>query len=608
MAADDDPSTPSLRRERHAGALLALALELPAAETNYHPGRELAHGGMGSVLTAHDEKLGRDVAMKVMLRPEASEAERQRFLQEARVLGQLAHPNIVPIHDLARDERGRLFFTMKLVQGRTLNDVLRQLQAGDAETVARYPLTKLLTIFQKTCDAVAFAHSRGIIHRDLKPQNIMVGEFGEVLVMDWGLAKILPAGVAAESVGRTSAPGEATPMAVAGTATGASQLDSGALNSAATDANGGYATLEGALLGTPNFMSPEQAEGRISELDARADIYSLGGILYALLTLRAPVEGESLAEILANVKRGLITPPSAFNASRSDIRTHRRPGGELLGLRRIIPLPHLPDGRVPAALSAVAMKALRPDKPQRYQDVAAFSAEVEAYQGGFATLAEKANALTLLRLFVQRHKALTVAAAIIVLLSFGFMAKVISSEERATQNAERAEINAKSAEQSDAKAQATLADLRRTAPTFAQLAAQLVSEQKFPEALEKIAFAVALDPANADHWLLQGNILQSLFRFDAARDAYLAVLQRKPGHPFATENLEVTAAIVADVRETQNLPGPELLAKLHAVVQRQGRTAEAIALLRVLGRASTPPLPRRRTHSAAAIPVLPSKH
>ncbi len=158
----------------------------------YRPGREIARGGMGAVLDARDQKLGRSVAMKVMLRRNASEEEQQRFLQEARVLGQLAHPNIVPVHDVGTDEQGRLFYTMKLVVGVTLHEVIGKLKAGDKDTLAKYPLNALLTIFQKVCDAVAFAHSRGIIHRDLKPQNIMVGEFGEVLVMDWGLRRSCP--------------------------------------------------------------------------------------------------------------------------------------------------------------------------------------------------------------------------------------------------------------------------------------------------------------------------------------------------------------------------------------------------------------------------------
>ncbi len=164
----------------------------------YAPGREIARGGMGAVIDARDNKLGRSVAMKVMLQPGAGEAQRRRFLQEARVLASQAHPNIVPVYDLGTDSQGRPFYTMKLVQGVTLDQVIVKLRAGDKDAVKRYPLNALLIIFEKACDAVAFAHSRGIIHRDLKPQNVMVGEFGEVMVMDWGLAKALPGNPAAE--------------------------------------------------------------------------------------------------------------------------------------------------------------------------------------------------------------------------------------------------------------------------------------------------------------------------------------------------------------------------------------------------------------------------
>ena len=190
---------------------------------------------MGAVLSAVDQKLARSVAMKVMLRRNASEEEEQRFLQEARVLGQLAHPNIVPVHDLGTDVQGRHFYTMKLVQGVTLHEILGKLKAGDQETVAKYPLNALLTVFQKVCDAVAFAHSRGIIHRDLKPQNIMVGEFGEVLVMDWGLAKHLDD----EHHAKTEAD---RAQAIEGFTE---------LSDAELAAGSGSLTLEGAVMGSP---------------------------------------------------------------------------------------------------------------------------------------------------------------------------------------------------------------------------------------------------------------------------------------------------------------------------------------------------------------------
>ncbi|MFM8468520.1 MAG: serine/threonine-protein kinase [Limisphaerales bacterium] len=284
------------------GAVLA-----PTSGSPYRARRELARGGMGAVLDAQDCKFGRSVAMKVMLRGgNASEEEKQRFLQEARVLGQLAHPNIVPAHDLGADEHGRLFYTMKLVRGVTLADVLNRLRDGEAATLARYPLSQLLTIFLKVCDGVAFAHSRGVIHRDLKPANIMVGDFGEVLVMDWGLAKILPEspaallpaaefphGAGASPAAPTSVADEtllASPASPAGAAIVTSTLPSAGalppspLPEAVSDRllpmpSSTHLTMEGTVLGTPNYLSPEQAAGAGAPIDARADVYSLGAIL-----------------------------------------------------------------------------------------------------------------------------------------------------------------------------------------------------------------------------------------------------------------------------------------------------------------------------------------
>src|SRR5262249_29593447 len=155
----------------------------------YAIGREVARGGMGAIREAEHVSLRRKVAMKVMLSgKQASRDAALRFEREAQVLAQLEHPNIVPIHDLGIDEQGQVFYTMKFVKGVTLKNVLEEIKTSNAETISKYPLTNLLTIFQKVCDAVSFAHSKGVIHRDLKPENVMLGDFGEVLVMDWGLA------------------------------------------------------------------------------------------------------------------------------------------------------------------------------------------------------------------------------------------------------------------------------------------------------------------------------------------------------------------------------------------------------------------------------------
>ncbi|WP_300932109.1 serine/threonine-protein kinase [Prosthecobacter sp.] len=164
----------------------------PLGVENYQLGPEISSGGMGSVLEARDGKLDRTVAIKVMLLEANADARmRQRFLREAQVLAKLAHPNIVPIYDIVWEDGLPLFYSMKLVKGRTLQAILTDLRKEVPEALRDFPLTRLLGIFRKVCDAIAFAHSQGVLHRDLKPENIMVGEFGEVLVMDWGLAKLL---------------------------------------------------------------------------------------------------------------------------------------------------------------------------------------------------------------------------------------------------------------------------------------------------------------------------------------------------------------------------------------------------------------------------------
>ena len=392
---------------------------------NYHVGQEIARGGMGSVLEAEDGKLKRTVAVKVMTQDaEVDPAMRRRFVREAEVLAMLAHPNIVPIYDIVWDDGMPLFYAMKKVQGQTLQAILNSLRKEEPEALSEFPLNRLLSIFRKACDAVAFAHSKGILHRDLKPDNIMVGEFGEVLVMDWGIAKRLDSETLRQGDGEKD--------------------DSVLSASQNLQVSLSAATLQGAVMGTPQYMSPEQAQGRVDELDERSDIYSLGAILYAILTLRPPVEGKTAQEVLEKVRSGQITAPMALKTgSRTKGKALEK--GELVNASQVEPLRHRGRGRVPAGLSSVAMHALKLDKTQRYSNVPSLIKDIEAYQGGYATSVENAGLAGLLLLLIKRHQAIVFMASaawlIITALVVWFILGLRASETTARQALARSAIS-----------------------------------------------------------------------------------------------------------------------------------------------------------------------
>jgi serine/threonine protein kinase len=303
--------------------------------------------------------------MKVIL--EGKLANRQnlfRFVREAQVMGQLDHPNIAPVYELSVDDRNRVYYTMKYVRGFTLKEVLNRIQTGDRKMIAGYPLAKLLSVFQKVCDAMSFAHSKGVIHRDLKPENIMLGEFGEAFVMDWGLAKLLNEPEAEVADPGLTAKDNVDPHQFSG-------------------------TVVGDILGTPQYMAPEQAAGKNDELDERTDIFALGGVLYSLLTLKAPIVASSLEELLRKIEMGFVVPPTFYNRSLGSrlapflpkwlsVGRHRKSVGKIVRTELV----HCPGGAIPEPLSDIGMKAMARDPDNRYQSVAELQEDITEFQAG----------------------------------------------------------------------------------------------------------------------------------------------------------------------------------------------------------------------------------
>jgi serine/threonine protein kinase len=235
--------------------------------TRYERAEEIGRGGMGAVYRVHDRQLGRDVALKVVSDVAATPEAAERLAREARALARLEHPGIVPVHDAGVLPDGRSFYVMKLVLGERLDERLRrEIALGEA-----------LRLFVRVCDAVAFAHASGVIHRDLKPQNVMLGPFGEVLVLDWGLAKMR----------------DAADFRLLGTDRPASRALEGTTSPPATS------TLDGVVIGTPGYMAPEQAAGGAAQADERTDVYALGAILRTMSDAAGAGRRRPLAAIVA---------------------------------------------------------------------------------------------------------------------------------------------------------------------------------------------------------------------------------------------------------------------------------------------------------------------
>lgn len=367
---------------------------------------EIGRGGIGRVLIARDSHLGRDVALKELLVPESASSGvttadghvelsdaslgTARFLREAQVTGQLEHPGIVPVYELGARADGTLYYTMKLVRGRTLAQALVGCRTLDERL-------RLLPHFANLCHAVAYAHSRGVIHRDIKPANVMLGEFGETVVLDWGLAKVRGrADIHDHALGRSA---ELRRSAMAGL------------------------TVQGTAVGTPQYMSPEQVMGDDALIDERADVWALGVVLHQILTGALPFAGGTALEVMRNVLTQAIVPP------RHRLTT------------------------VPRELESICLRALDRDQARRFATARELSEDIEAFRAGRTVQAHRYSLWERGLRFAARNRAALVAAVAVmavVVVALGVVtaswtreraARQREATARATERAQRLEAN-----------------------------------------------------------------------------------------------------------------------------------------------------------------------
>jgi serine/threonine-protein kinase len=365
------------------------------AGSRYRPLRFHARGGQGDVYLARDETLSREVALKRIQPRHGDQAERvRRFVREAEVCGRLQHPGIVPVYDLGRDADGRPYYAMRFIEGESLQSAIERFHSGpasversEAEFHDSLEFRQLLARFVAACNAVAYAHSKGVVHRDLKPGNVMLGPFGETLVVDWGIAKVLGS--------------DAPPSAAGGN----------------VDAVADAATRTGDVFGTPAYMSPEQARGETDWIGPAADVYSLGATLYTLLTGAAPFEGDNALVILERVRSGRPAPP------------RQRAAG------------------VPAALEAVCRKAMAREPADRYATAAELAAEVERWLADAPVSAWREPWGVRVRRWVRQHARLVTGAAAALAVGMAAFGVLVWQSERARRNIEQQRDRALAARQ-----------------------------------------------------------------------------------------------------------------------------------------------------------------
>jgi tetratricopeptide (TPR) repeat protein len=469
--ADASSATVALGDSSQGPLLLAPLEEMGSGEVRNRYARTQMHakGGIGQVWIARDGDLGREVALKE-LRPEQGKNPNawSRFIEEARITGQLEHPGIVPVYELStRPADGKPFYTMRFIRGKTLNEAVsdyhKKKAAGQAGPL---DLASLLNAFVALCNTAGYAHSRGVIHRDLKGQNVVLGDYGEVMLLDWGIAKL----VNQPSSGDSGASGTETPVT----------LDD--------DGTGHDATVDGQVIGTPSYMAPEQAEGRINAIDSRTDVYGLGAILYEILAGRPPYEGTSTKDVLRKVREETPVPP-----------------------REVEP-------RTPKGLEAIVLKAMAKRPEDRYPSALALADEVRRWLADEPIAAYREPWPTRLARWAKRHRtAVASAAALLITAVLALsVSTVLIGKERDEARRQRQQARKAVDDNYTRVAETWLADrLDPLQREFLEKALAYYSDFAGPDAGDP---GLRQDRGRA--YLRMGDVLRKLGRHDEAETAY----------------------------------------------------------------------------------------